>query len=262
MPNVVYQKQEPNLNTTKPPVPDTKQNAASINPDAKMTPLEKLPFELQNGEKIIRELKPQFFGFMVSSAIGSYLGLLFLLLFAVALGIVLLSGVLAGFLSAIFLRQVSEGLVLSLAVVPITLLVIISIKPFISYGKSWYWITSIRVIGKRGFLGYKIDSIPLENVSDVVLSRSLLDRFLGLSSLVIVPMGNSSNIDGGTPDENFQNANFFPALPQKVARELQRVLFNLRDELRKSHEAHTSSGATDPRSSEVAQAASVLPRGT
>ncbi|MGA3021160.1 MAG: PH domain-containing protein, partial [Candidatus Micrarchaeales archaeon] len=230
---------------------------------AEVAPLEKLPFDLQSGEKIIRELKPQFLGFMVSRAFGGYLGILVLIIFIIAAGIVVFSGVLAGVLSAILLIEVSKDLLIGIAIVPLTILVIISIKPFISYGKSWYWITNNRVIGKRGFLGYSIDSIPLENVSDIVLSRTLLDRLLGLSSLTIVPMGGTnSGMEGDTTDEKFRNTNFFPALPQNTARELQRVLFNLREDLRKSRVAQSAFSASASGSSEVAQPKSDFPRGT
>ena len=229
-------------------------------------PLEKLPFQLQDGEKIIRELKPQFLGFMISREFGGYMALLALVILAIAVGIILLSGVLVSFLSSVLLIEINESFIIGLAIIPITLFVIISIKPFISYGKSWYWITNNRVIGKRGFLGYSIDSIPLENVSDVVLSRTVLDRLLGLSSLIIVPMAASPRVKEG-PDESAENPNFFPALPQKMAMELQRVLFNLRAELRKSHDsASASSGSTrastpKPKSSEPAQPRNNSPRG-
>jgi membrane protein YdbS with pleckstrin-like domain len=238
----------------------------SQNPEvANAAQLQKLPFQLQDGEKIIRELKPQFLGFMISRGFGGYMALLAFVILAIGVGIILLSGVLMGLLSSVLLIEINESFVIGLAIIPFAIFLIISIKPFISYGKSWYWITNNRVIGKRGFLGYSIDSIPLENVSDVVLSRTVLDRLLGLSSLIIVPMAASPRVKDG-PDESAENPNFFPALPQNMAMELQRVLFNLRDELRKSHDsASASSGSTrastpKPTSSESAQPKSNFPR--
>jgi uncharacterized membrane protein YdbT with pleckstrin-like domain len=121
---------------------------------------------------------------------------------------------------------------------------VISIKPIVQYGKSWYWITNHRVIGKRGFLGYSINSVPLENVADVVLTRTLLDRLLGLSSLIVVSMGNASVGEGATEDEKTQSPNFFPALTEETARELQRVLFNLRDELKNQTQTNSVSTVT------------------
>ena len=235
------------------------------NPDpnpsvAGAAPLEKLPFELQKGEKIIRELKPQFIGFMVSREFGGYLGILAIILLIISLSVILFSGVLAGVLSVILVREINRGLLIGISILPITIFVLISIRPLLAYGKSWYWITNIRVIGKRGVLGYSINSIPLDSISDVVLSRTLLDRFLGLSSLAIVPLGGTgmtmADVEG---EAKFLNTNFFPALPQTTARELQRVLFNLREELRKSQMEGSNSSA--PTSPEAAQPRSDSPRG-
>jgi membrane protein YdbS with pleckstrin-like domain len=190
-------------------------------PNAGASLLETLPFRLQHDEKIVRELKPQFFGFMMTRAFGSYL-IIFALIVLSTIALIVLRTSISSYLVYIFLLPLFIAF----------LITIISIKPFIEYGKSWYWITNHRVIGKRGFLGYSINSIPLENVSDIVLMRTLLDRFLGLSSLIIVSMGSSSQIVGGMNDENAQSPNFFPALTQETARELQRVLFNMRDDLK------------------------------
>ncbi len=220
-------------------------NDANPNP----TPLEKLPFQLQNGEKIIREIKPQFFGFMVTRAFGSYFAILVIAILAI-------SGITA-------FKVAVEGFLIGIILIPLMLL-LVSVVPFISYGKSWYWVTNNRVIGKRGLIGYSIDSIPLDNVSDIVLDRTALDRLLGISSLVVVPMGSSnSRVGTDAPEEKFQNSNFFPALPQLVARELQRVLFNLRDELRISQMmVNPTLGVVAPISSEIAQPKSSFPRGT
>ena len=218
-----------NENPNPAPNPDPNPSVAGA------APLERLPFELQNGEKIIRELKPQFLGFMISRAFGGYIGILAIVILIIAVSLIMFSGVLAGVLSLLLVTEINKDLLIGVAIIPVAIFLLISIRPFIEYGKSWYWITNTRVVGKRGLLGYSIDSIPLDNVSDVVLSRTLLDRLLGLSSLIIVPLGGTGmtkeNAEG---DAKFRNTNFFPALPQNTARELQRVLFNLREELRKS----------------------------
>jgi uncharacterized membrane protein YdbT with pleckstrin-like domain len=192
-------------------------------PNAPSADLEKLPFRLQHGERIIRELKPQFVGFILTQLFGSYL-------------IILAFAIISSFAFLFFGTQIIQFLGLAL-LVPLFILVIlllISIKPVVQYGKSWYWITNHRVIGKRGFLGYSINSIPLENVADVVLTRTLLDRVLGLSSLIIVSMGNNPRSEGELAFERSDSPNFFPALTQETARELQRVLFNLRDDMKSS----------------------------
>jgi uncharacterized membrane protein YdbT with pleckstrin-like domain len=190
-------------------------------PNATSESLEKLPFRLQHGETIIRELKPRFIGFMLTKALGSYTAVFGLI---VAIAVVLLA-----------FRTSLAGFLLELTVLPLALALLIlaiSIKPLVQYGKSWYWITNHRVIGKKGFLGYSINSVPLENVADVVITRTLLDRLLGLSSLIVVSMGNAAVQGSDTEDQKSESPNFFPALTQETARELQRVLFNLRDDLK------------------------------
>ena len=190
-------------------------------PNAESYLLEKLPFRLQHGEKIIRELKPQFFGFMMTRAFGGYITILAFVVILIAMTF-LLRTIFASFWIYFLLLPLFIAL----------LLLVISLKPLVQYGKSWYWITNHRVIGKRGFLGYNINSVPLENVADVVLTRTLLDRLLGLSSLIVVSMGNAPLQSGSNEDEKSESPNFFPALTQETARELQRVLFNLRDEVK------------------------------
>ena len=239
-----------NLSTedgTERAVADSIPEHRSGSPNAAPESLEKLPFKLQNGEKVIRELKPQFFGFMATRVLASYVGVLGLTIVSIAV--------------IIILRTRLSGFLIELSLLPLFILLLIlavSVGPLISYGKSWYWITNHRVIGKRGFLGYSIDSIPLENVTDVVITRTLLDRFLGLSSLIIVPMGGSSRGEGDTATERAESPNFFPALTQETARELQRVLFNLRDDLKKPDQV--SSAVSTPGVSQPTTAPAVPPQ--
>ncbi len=237
---------EKKANTPNPDVVGKNKNAAPKIGLVEPSPLQKLPFQLQNGEKIMRELKPQFFGFMVSRALGNYVGI-------ICAAILIIT---ASFFTHLLLLGILLGFVILLPMV-----LIVSIVPYIQYGKSWYWITTRRVVGKRGVIGYSIDSIPLEQITDVVLSRTLIDRVLGISSLIIVPMGGSAKVNGGEPDEQARNANFFPALTQEVAMELQRVLFNLRDEVKKTHDSQSAGTPVAP-SSEVAQERSHFARGT
>ncbi len=51
------------------------------------------------------------------------------------------------------------------------------------YSKEYYWITTKRLVQKHGFIGYRVNSIPLERVSDVVISRSFIESFFGFSSV-------------------------------------------------------------------------------
>ncbi|HDN90745.1 MAG TPA: PH domain-containing protein, partial [Candidatus Aenigmarchaeota archaeon] len=55
----------------------------------------------------------------------------------------------------------------------------------VSYNKFHYWITNKRIVTKRGILGYQIISIPYERISDIVISRTFLERLFGIASLHI-----------------------------------------------------------------------------
>ncbi len=169
---------------------------------------EQLPFSLQEGEKVLAEVKPQMAGFVLSRIGNSLAGIIILAL-------------LFGFLFW-------STAITYVTVLLVVLIAWIVIAPFIAYGKYKYWITNMRVIGSRGLIGYSIESIPLENITDVTLTRTLVEQILNLSSLVIVPIGGmavSYRRGGG--------ANYFTALAPEQALDLQKSIFKLRDERKK-----------------------------
>ena len=53
------------------------------------------------------------------------------------------------------------------------------------YANRGYWITNKRVVYKRGVLGYTEISVPLERVSDVIVSRTLFENLLGYGSVYV-----------------------------------------------------------------------------
>src|SRR5208283_4430147 len=170
-----------------------------------------LPFTLQDGEQIYSEVKPEMGGFILSRLIGSIVGSIII--------IILL----------LFFVWNFGSIPLDLAIIIIVVAWAL-INPFISYGKFKYWITNHRVVGQRGFIGYSIESIPLENVTDVTINRGIADQLLNLSSLFIVPIGGVMMYGrrGG-----LGGVNYFPALKSDHAVELQSVIFKLRDARKK-----------------------------
>jgi uncharacterized membrane protein YdbT with pleckstrin-like domain len=176
-----------------------------------MQPSGPLPFTLQDGEVIYSEVKPEQMGFILSRMVGSIVMILivlfFLLIFTLSFGSILLDVV-------IVVVVVALGL----------------ISPVISYGKFKYWITNHRVVGQRGFIGYSVESIPLENVTDVTINRGMVEQILGISSLYIVPIGGVMMYGrrGG-----MGGVNYFPALKPDHAVELQSMIFKLRDARKK-----------------------------
>jgi membrane protein YdbS with pleckstrin-like domain len=64
------------------------------------------------------------------------------------------------------------------------------------YNMRYYWLTDKRIIVKKGFIGYSINSIPLERISDVMISRSLVERIFGFGSLHIQSLAGQYSIGG------------------------------------------------------------------
>lgn len=67
-----------------------------------------------------------------------------------------------------------------------------------TYEQSYYWVTNKRVIYRRGILGYKISSIPLNRISDVIISHTFLEQTFHFGSLQIQTLaGQVSSASGG-----------------------------------------------------------------
>src|SRR6185369_13330584 len=73
--------------------------------------------------------------------------------------------------------------IIGLLFIPITFLWAI-----IAVHRYHYWLTNKRVIWCHGFIGYQIRSVPLERITDVVISRTLAEMIAGISSIKIRDM--------------------------------------------------------------------------
>src|SRR4029077_20424528 len=73
--------------------------------------------------------------------------------------------------------------IVGLVAVPFTL-----IWALIAQRRYHYWLTNKRVIWCHGFIGYKVRSVPLERIADVVISRTLPELLAGISSIDIRDM--------------------------------------------------------------------------
>ncbi|MGC8581219.1 MAG: PH domain-containing protein [Thermoplasmata archaeon] len=183
-----------------------------------------LPFQLQTGEKVHAIITPEKNQFIVKFTIGLVSGLAFLYLF---LAVILL------------IKTTPNDMVFAvdvLVILGVIFLVVILVTFFvanIAYNKYYYGITNHRVVGQRGIIGYIIDSIPLENIADVIISRQILDRMLGISSLVITPIGGSIVGTPGYGTNTFSGSNVFQALLPDKAVDIQQLIFNLRDRRKK-----------------------------
>lgn len=136
---------------------------------------------MQDNERIIIKIKPKkmfIFQGAITSAIFYFIIFMFVLAFA--------------------FFKISKGALISglLFLILFVFLILLSIfSAAIRYTKEDYWITSQRVIFRRGFFGYSITSLPLERIVDVVISRSLFQQLFGTPSLHVDTFG--SGVIGG-----------------------------------------------------------------
>ena len=59
------------------------------------------------------------------------------------------------------------------------------ISIFLAYNWEYYWITNKRVVRRAGTIGHNFYSVPLERISDVMISRSFWEKIFGIGSLHI-----------------------------------------------------------------------------
>ena len=106
---------------------------------------------------------------------------------------------------------------------------------FMGYRQLAYWITNKRTIGRRGVVGYSADSMPIENIADVVISRSVFDRVTGLSTLYIQPFGGAGMMmaPGNARMNPYTGSNSFTGINHDEAADIQQLIFHLRDAIKR-----------------------------
>lgn len=167
-------------------------------------------FNLQEGEKIIWEAKPlPGYRWVLSFQWFFMLAAITFVLFMMAIPITIL--VVGPF----------WGIILGI-IIPILIIVFLSgFFAGMAYNKEYYWVTSDRVIHKMGLIGYSVHSIPLERVSDVIISRSLFEKIFGIASIHIQSLaGQVSHAGGKFGSEGRLNAVEDPEGLQKIIFEL------------------------------------------
>ena len=132
-------------------------------------------FNLQEGEKVLQEIKPEGglrWYFLLSpagsvSSISVFFALMFVLVRFWGFSFFWGNSYIWLFIVVFAFAALAIGLVFAL----------------LRYSKQHYWITNKRVVYKRGLIGYRITSIPYERISDVIISRTLLEKIFGFGSL-------------------------------------------------------------------------------
>ncbi|MEM3852148.1 MAG: PH domain-containing protein [Methanomassiliicoccales archaeon] len=187
-------------------------------------PTPDLPFRLQEGEVILRALRPSK-KIVVKFAFSTIIAVLVLIIFFVPVVLSLVTSTASAAASTVIIALAA------FAGVIIIVLVVGILFGYLGYTKYRYWITNHRTIGKRGIVGYSFDSMPLENVADVVVSRGILDRILGISTIYIQPIGGSGFMVPvrGFGMNRYTGSNSFIGLKPEDTAELQQLIFHLRD---------------------------------
>ena len=88
---------------------------------------------------------------------------------------------------AVFLdRKVSNGVVsLIVWVLALVVVVVWSLRPFLSWLTATYTITNRRLITREGLVARRGHDIPLARISDVAFDQGIVDRMLGCGTLVV-----------------------------------------------------------------------------
>jgi uncharacterized membrane protein YdbT with pleckstrin-like domain len=67
-----------------------------------------------------------------------------------------------------------------------------------AYSNKQYWLTSKRVIDKHGVLGYTVWSIPLERISDVIVTHTFLENLFGIAGLRVESLAGQISRNNGS----------------------------------------------------------------
>jgi uncharacterized membrane protein YdbT with pleckstrin-like domain len=76
----------------------------------------------------------------------------------------------------------------AITIIGIMAVPIVFLWAVIAVHRYHYWLTNKRVIWCHGFIGYQVRSVPLERITDVVISRTLPELVSGMSSIKIRDM--------------------------------------------------------------------------
>ena len=110
--------------------------------------------------------------------------------------------------------------IVGLIIVPLSF-----IWALIAIHRYHYWLTNKRVIWCHGFIGYKVRSVPLERIADVVISRTLPEILSGMSSIEIRDMTGQSQYEAatGTLGARWIGVKDAPDIQKRILEEIKRV---------------------------------------
>ena len=110
----------------------------------------------------------------------------------------------------------------AITVIGIAVIPFVYLWAVIAKRRCHYWLTNKRVVWCHGFIGYRIRSVPLERIADVVISRTLPELLAGISSIDIRDM------TGQTQPEMGMGAKWIgvtdaPEIQKRILEEIRKV---------------------------------------
>ena len=147
-------------------------------------------FNLEEGEEIVENIKPKK-GLIVYFFLKTIPGYSFTIFFIILMLLILITIFIPGSEFLSILGQNVNVIPFSLFLILLftfllgIFLVIPLILAYFKYRHQYYWITNKRVIYKKGLIGYSVSSIPLERISDIIISRTFLEGICKFGSLHI-----------------------------------------------------------------------------
>lgn len=154
-------------------------------------------FKLQEGEGVMLETRP-LKGLFWYYFLGSLIGLFFLtFFFGLWLGLPVLFILVALNPSQFLTSAIITGFVIFIVFLAIDILIVRR-----KYKMMYYWITTQRIVVKKGLIGYSINSMPFERISDTLISRSFLEKIFGFGSLHIQTLAGQYSMGRGGSEGN------------------------------------------------------------
>ncbi len=125
-----------------------------------------------------------------------------------------------GFYFLVFRLIDNSTVDLVVGVAAVIILVILAVRPMVSWWFTWYVLTTERLITRSGIVAREGIDIPLENVNNVIFSQSFLERILGSGDLVV----ESAGATGQSHFANIRQPDEFQALLYKTREQRAKVL--------------------------------------
>lgn len=115
-----------------------------------------------------------------------------------------------------------QVIVAAISIVGIPLIPLVFLCAIIAARRYHYWLTTKRVIWCHGFIGYQVRSVPLERISDVIISRTFPEIMAGISSIAIRDMTGQTQAYTGSGAKwiGVKNA---PEIQKRILEEIGRV---------------------------------------